>query len=292
VIYFVTVNYYSGLLLSQLVNSLPLTSDKNNYKLIIVNNSPDDKSMENFANRTTLILDSDSNVGFGSACNFAMKWIYSQDKNAIIWLINPDAYFVDSSYSQVQSFLNNHPQISILGTIIRTPLNEIWFAGGRFSQLTGTVSNVNLLTNSNVDYVDCDWVSGCSLIINLRNFTECPLFDTNYFLYYEDFDFCQRYAIDGHKIAVTKKINVVHQPSSITNKHIQQKIKHSTYSYLLTLERYTNILVFLIRFIKLILFASILIFIKPKIALGKFHAIFLYCRDRIKTIRNTRRARS
>ncbi|PAX52263.1 glycosyltransferase family 2 protein, partial [Brunnivagina elsteri] len=223
------------------------------------------------------------NIGFGSACNFAIKWIYNQDKNAIIWLINPDAYFVDSSYSQVQHFLNNHPKISILGTIIRTPINEIWFAGGNFSKLTGTVSIVDLLTHSNVDYVDCDWVSGCSLIINLCNFDECPLFDTNYFLYYEDFDFCQRYAIDGHKIAVTKQLNVVHQPSSITNKHIQQKIQHSTYSYLLTLERYTNILVFLIRFIKLIIFASILIFIKPKISLGKFHAVFLYCRDRIKT---------
>ncbi len=282
-IYFVTVNYYSGLLISQLINSLPLTGDENKYKLIIVNNSPDDSSIGNFASKTTLILDSGSNIGFGSACNFAIKWVYSQNANAIIWLINPDAYFVDYSCLQVQDFLNNHPKISILGTIIRTPLNEIWFAGGRFSKLTGTVSNVDVLTNSDADYVDCDWVSGCSLIINLRNFSECPLFDTNYFLYYEDFDFCQRYATEKHKIAITKQLNVVHQPSSITNKYIQQKIKHSTYSYLLTLERYTNILVFLIRFIKLIVFASILIFIKPQIALGKFQAIFLYWRDRIKT---------
>jgi N-acetylglucosaminyl-diphospho-decaprenol L-rhamnosyltransferase len=284
VIYFVTVNYYSGLLISQLINSLPLTSDDKYYKLIIVNNSSDDKSIENFASKNILILDAGSNIGFGSACNLAVKFIFYQDKNAIIWLINPDTYFVDSSYSQAQYLLNKHPKISILGTIIRTPLNEIWFAGGHFYKLTGTVSTVDLLTNSDTDYVDCDWISGCSLIINLRNFSECPLFDTNYFLYYEDFDFCQRYALEKHKIAITKKINVVHQPSSITNKYIQQKIKHSTYSYLLTLERYTNILVFMIRFIKLVLFASILIFIKPQIALGKFHAIFLYWRDRILMI--------
>ncbi|NJL63145.1 MAG: glycosyltransferase family 2 protein [Methylacidiphilales bacterium] len=281
-IYFVTVNYYSGLLISQLIKSLPLTSDENKYKLIIVNNSPSDRSLENFASQTTLILDSGSNIGFGSACNFAIKWVYTQDTNATIWLINPDAYFVDSSYLQVESFLSNYPKISILGTIIRTPLNEIWFAGGRFSKLTGIIYSVDRLTNSDADYVNCDWISGCSLIINLRNFSECPLFDTNYFLYYEDFDFCQRYAREKHQIAITKQLNVVHQPSSITNQYIQQKIKHSTYSYLLTLERYTNILIFTIHFIKLIVSASILMFIKPKIALGKFQAIFLYWRDRIK----------
>ncbi|BAZ41254.1 glycosyl transferase [Calothrix sp. NIES-4101] len=281
-IYFVTVNYYSGLLISQLINSLLSKSNENQYKFIIVNNSPDDKSIENLASETVFILDIGSNIGFGSACNFAIKWIYDRDSQAIIWLINPDAYFVDDSAVKLPYFLKNYPEISILGTIIRTPRNDIWFAGGSFVPFTGTISAVDLLSNSDADYVDCDWVSGCSLIINLRNFSECPLFDTNYFLYYEDFDFCRRYAIAGYKIAVTKQLNIVHQPSSITNRYIKQKIQHSTYSYLLTLEHYTSNLVFSIRFVRLLLFATVLIFIKPQIAWGKFHAIYLYWRDRIQ----------
>jgi len=34
---------------------------------------------------------SGSNLGFGSGCNLGLL-IYAQDTQAIVWLINPDAY--------------------------------------------------------------------------------------------------------------------------------------------------------------------------------------------------------
>ncbi len=278
-IYFVTVNYYSNLLLTQLINSLPSNNEKFDYKLIIINNSPDDESIKNLASETTLIFNAGCNLGFGSACNLGIKWIYSQDSHAIIWLINPDAYFDKTAYFQIQAFFNSHPNISILGTMIRTPTNQIWFAGGRFYPNTGSITTDDLLTNTDKDYVTCDWVSGCSLIINLRNFSQCPLFDPDYFLYYEDFDFCRRYASKGHTVVITKLISVVHQPSSITNRNVAKKNRHSTYSYLLTLLKYTSKFILIIRLIRLLTYALILIFIKPQVAFGKFYGVVLFGRN-------------
>lgn len=278
VIYFVTVNYYSTLLITQLINSLPSKNEKFNYKLIIINNSPDDESIKNLASETTLILNAGCNLGFGSACNLGIKWIYSQDTHAIVWLINPDTYFDKTPYFQIQGFFNSYPNISILGTMIRTPTNEIWFAGGCFYPNTGSITTDDLLTTDK-DYVTCDWVSGCSLIINLRNFSQCPLFDPDYFLYYEDFDFCRRYASKGHTVAITKLISVVHQPSSITNRDVAKKNCHSTYSYLLTLARYTSKFILIIRLIRLLTYAFILIFIKPQVAFGKFSGVLLFGRN-------------
>ncbi|BAZ18025.1 glycosyl transferase [Calothrix sp. NIES-4071] len=277
-IYFITVNYYSTALISQLINSLPNAKDFQ-YKLIIINNSPDDQTIEKLTSENILIVDAGCNLGFGSACNLGLKWVYAQDTNALVWIINPDAYFIESNF-KLDSFFRVHPEISILGTIICTPSNEIWFAGGRFSKSTGKIFNVDLVTASNADYMECDWVSGCSIIINFRNFTECPLFDPKYFLYYEDFDFCQRYLQKGYKVAITKSFSVIHQPSSITNRHLKTKILHSTYSYLITLEQYTNKLIFSLRLVRLI--SSIIIFalFKPDIALGKLQAIFIYWRRR------------
>lgn len=278
VIYFVTVNYYSTVLISQLIDSLPGAVDLD-YRLVIINNSPDDESIENLACQNILVIDAGCNLGFGSACNLGLKWIYSQDTNALVWIINPDAYFTKQSNFDADAFFTLYPEVSILGTIIRTPSNEIWFGGGRFFKITGSIKNFDLVSKSDADYVECDWISGCSLLIHFRNFSECPLFDPEYFLYYEDFDFCQRYIQEGHKVAITKLFAVVHQPSSITNRYMRKKILYSTYSYLITLKRYTNNLVFTLRLIRLLGFALIFIFVKPEIAIGKIQAVFTYWRD-------------
>lgn len=276
-IYFLTVNYYSTNLVAKLISSLP-NSKNPDYKIVIINNSPDDDSIYQLKNESVLIFNATNNLGFGSACNLGLKFIYAEDPQAIVWIINPDAYLLENTLDKVQPFFDSHPEISILGTIVHTPVGEVWFAGGRFIHNTGAILTQDLLTNTNTDYVLCDWITGCSLIINLSNFHECPLFDPAYFLYYEDFNFCQRYAQQGHLIAVTKQFGVLHQPSSITNKYVFIKIKHSTYSYLLTLERYTSKLVFSLRLTRLICHAFVLMFIKPQFGLGKFYGVFMYWR--------------
>ncbi|MGI8504113.1 MAG: glycosyltransferase [Hassallia sp.] len=276
-IYFLTVNYYSTNLVAQLVNSLP-NDISIQYKILIINNSPEDDSIHNLQSESVMIIDAGSNIGFGNACNLGIKWIYTQDTQAITWIINPDAYLPENTLSQVNPFLKLHPEISILGTIIYTPTGEVWFAGGRFIRTTGSIMTQDMLTNTDAEYVACDWVSGCSLIINLANFREYPLFDPAYFLYYEDFEFCRRYANEGYLIAITKQFGVLHQPSSITNRNIFVKTKHSTYSYLLTLGKHTNKLAFILRLSRLICYAIVLMFVKPQIALGKLYGVLIYWR--------------
>jgi N-acetylglucosaminyl-diphospho-decaprenol L-rhamnosyltransferase len=281
VIYFLTVNYYSTHLVTNLINSLELGTSCE-YKTIIINNSPDDQSIYHLKNDRILIFEAGKNLGFGRACNLGLEWIYAQDPQGIVWIINPDTYLTENTLEKLNLFFYLHPEISILGTIIHTPKGEKWFAGGRFSPTTGAIVSQDLLTHTDEEYVICDWISGCSLIVNLRKFEICPLFDPAYFLYYEDFEFCRRYASQGHLIAVTKQFSLLHQPSSITNRYVFRKIKHSTYSYLITLEKYTNKPIFILRLTRLVACAMILIFVKPQVAFGKFYGVFLYSKQRAK----------
>lgn len=273
--YFLIVNYNSTKLIDDLIQSIFQIKDIL-YQIIIVNNSPEDRSIDLLKNEYIFILDAPKNLGFGSACNLGLNWIYTQNQQAIVWLINPDAYLLENEFEKIIQFFNGYSEVSILGTIIYNSVDKVWFAGGRFIPKIGAIIKEDLVSNTNSAYVPCDWVSGCSLIINLRNFSECPQFDPAYFLYYEDFDFCRRYTTQGHLIAITKQFGVIHRPSSITDRNPFKKIKHSTYSYLLTLERYTNKLVFVLKLIRLTFNAFVLIFIKPKKALGKVAGILNY----------------
>jgi GT2 family glycosyltransferase len=277
VIYFLTINYYSTKLITKLISSIQFSRDIP-HKTIIINNSPEDASIHLLKNEAIFIKEAGTNLGFGKACNLGLSWIYAQDTQAIVWIVNPDAYLLKTSVDKVSLFFETYPELSIVGTIIYTPNAKVWFAGGCFVRKTGTILAQKFLTNPDADYSLCDWVSGCSLLINLRNFPDCPKFDPAYFLYYEDFDFCRRYASLGHLIGVTKHLSVIHQPSAITNRNMFKKMKYSTYSYLLTIEKYTNRIVLLLRLTRLISHAFILMLVKPKVGFGKLYGVLLYLR--------------
>ena len=279
-LYFLTVNYYSSELISRLIKSI---EDIDKYTILIVNNSPEDTELDKLSNLK--IIEAKQNVGFGNACNLGLNWIYDRDRSAVVWLINPDAYFRSSCSDRVKSigdaiaFFNNYPEISILGTTVYNASGEITSAGGTFTERTAALSIVDSFPNR--DYIETDWVSGCSLLINLSNFKQCPQFDPRYFLYYEDLDFCLRYGRQGHKIAVTQQLYVIHDTSSITDRNIFQKYKHITHSYLIHIEKYGSLAIFVLTNIRMLLNTIRLIVFKPDIGRGKLVGFYNYWRKRL-----------
>lgn len=275
-IYFLTVNYYSTELIRNLQQSIALIAQIP-YQLIIVNNSVDDATIVTLNNAHTMILNTQKNLGYGLACNVGLQWIYQTDPNAFVWIINPDTVLLNNALHKAQDFLETHPELSIVGSIVYDGNGEIWFAGGRFIPQIGEIfADTSIHKNSENDYEFCDWITGCSLLINLSNFSSCPQFSADYFLYYEDFDFCQRYAAEGHLVAITPQIEIVHQASSITSRDAYQKSKHSTYSYLLTLKKYTNQLVFWLRLLRVVLHAIVLLPLNQPKATGTLSGVFHY----------------
>ena len=291
-LYFLTVNYNSSSLVARLVESLSNNSD-DKYRLVIVNNSPEDKNIFKLENQRSEIIEAEENLGFGRACNLGLDWIYHQNSQAIVWLINPDAYFnsdtVEAEISQTNcamsptsfaiAFFQNYPQISILGTTVYNSEGKITAAGGTFTPGTAALTIINSLPeNLQQDYLKTDWVSGCSLLINLANFKECPNFDPRYFLYYEDLDFCLRYRQQGHQIAITPLLKIIHDATSIANRNIFQKYRHITHSYLIHIENYGNYSIFVITNIRILLNSLRLLVIKPDVGLGKLTGFYNYWR--------------
>ena len=264
-IYFLTVNYNSNELITRLIRSL---SQQDDYQLIIVNNSPEDLEIYQLQSDSTKIIDAKANLGFGKACNLGLQWIYKQDPQAIAWLINPDAY-LDRDNLDPASFFEDHPHISILGTAVYDSEGKITSAGGEFIYGKAALKTITAFRDLDRDYFATDWVSGCSLLINLANFNECPLFCDRYFLYYEDLDFCLRYGQQGHQIAVTPKLKVWHDTSSISDRNLYWKYKHITHSYLIHVEKYGTAAVFLLTNMRMILNTVRLLLFKPQQGLGK-----------------------
>lgn len=282
-LYLLVVNYESSELIARLIESIG-NFKKNNCQLIIVNNSPSDGEINNLKDSSIKIIEPGDNLGFGRACNLGLNWIYQQNSLAIVWLINPDAYFdlnFQSPIAKAIAFFKKYPQISILGTTVYNTKGEITSFGGTFTAGTAALAIIDDLPDLNQDYIKTDWVSGCSLLINLANFDEVPLFDSRYFLYYEDLDFCLRYSQQEHQIAVTNLLQVIHNTSTITNRNTIQKYRHITQSYLIHIEKHGNSKTFVLTNIRMVLNTIRLLILKPQQGLGKAIGIYEYWLNRI-----------
>jgi N-acetylglucosaminyl-diphospho-decaprenol L-rhamnosyltransferase len=283
VIYFITVNYYSVPFIEKLLQSFD-KSEESLFTFIIVNNSPDDELIDTFSGRNLQVLNTQENLGFGQACNIGLNWVYQQDPQAIVWLINPDAYLLTPSVQKASQFFQKYPEISILGTTIWEPNGKISFGQGQFNPGKGTIIASEILpTELSKPYLPAEWVSGCSLLINLQKFTECPQFDPDFFLYYEDFDFCRRYAKQGHFIALTNQLQVIHAASSITSRFQDLKIQQSIYSYLLALEKNTSSVVLFSRLLKITGSSLISLPFHPVMALNKLKGVVKYCKRMLRS---------
>ena len=284
-LYFLIVNYNSSDLIIRLIKSIVDLND-NQAKIVIINNSPADQGIPALQSHQIMVIEAQKNLGFGKACNLGLDWIYQHHKQAIVWLINPDTYFdpavMQSPIKSAIALLKNHAQISIWGTTVYNSAGEITSAGGTFIPKSAALEIIAYLPeSSSQDYYATDWVSGCSLLINLANFSEAPQFCDRFFLYYEDLDFCLHYSQQGHQIAVTNLLPVVHETSSITNRNTWQKYRHITQSYLIYIEKYGSLKIFILTNLRMLLNTLRLIIFKPQQGLGKAIGIYEYWQMRI-----------
>ncbi len=245
---FLTVNYYSSKLINKLLISLKDLSIS--HKVIIVNNSPEDRDIHNLTYPSLEIIETDRNLGFGRACNLGLAKIYSRSVSDLVWLINPDAYFEKDDLLKIPVLLPMLSSYPILGTIIYDEKSNLTFNGGIFCPIRGIIREDKIISNENIR--PTKWVSGCSLILNLQYFNECPNFDRDFFLYYEDFEFCQRYNKLGYDIVICSQIKVIHHTSSITSK-LTNKLTQEIYSYLLALLKHSTKVSLVYRLLRIIL---------------------------------------
>ena len=98
--------------------------------------------------------------------------------------------------------------------ITRNLQHKIW-NGDKINKLQAT--DYKLQTTS-YKLQATDYVTGCTMLIKKEVFKKIGLLDENFFLYYEDADFCRRAGKEGFRSAVVSSAGVKHYEKSEENK--------------------------------------------------------------------------
>ncbi len=286
-IYFLTINYFSTDHIRKLIGSIQAIN-RLNYK-IVVNNSTDYLLVDQLERQYSdlKIIQAADNIGFGCGCNLGIQYVYDQDPGALVWLINPDTTLDSHAIDYIQQCFAQEVNVAILGTRIRDSDGQIWFHEGKFNRWLGSLTyqpGTQEVDPAEVKVIPSRWVSGCSLIINLSQFDHCPQFDSHYFLYYEDNDFCERYYQKGYLIAITQAALVTHLISATTEGKQTFRYLHSTYSKLYFLSQHGTVVSVLFNLLYMPLLALLLLFYQPSSAIGRIQGWLKFINFRLRAL--------
>ena len=187
-----------------------LKSIDKNIKVIVVENSKkfvDEKYfLKRFSNLK--ILCSGINLGYGAGNNFGL----SNVKTQYALILNPDIICNINFFKNLTKLLNTKKIFSIIGC--QYLYDKIHMPAGFFNKKKNRVFHQNFLKGRKASLIKVDWVTGCSMLINLKKFKDKNIFDVNFFLFFEEFDLCR---------SVINKGDFVYSSSDLLVDHLHSK---------------------------------------------------------------------
>ncbi len=211
-IFCVVLSFNSAKYISNCIESLlKVNPTGSEFEILLVDNASSDNSVEFLKRkypRLTLI-ESAENLGYAEGNNLGIR--YALDKKAdFVWIVNPDVVVAPDSLKFLLEAAARFPRGGIFGSKLYftkgyefhkeryspSQLGKvIWYAGGimDWANMQGVHRGVDLVDNGQFDF-DCetDFVTGASMFVRSQVFSEIGVLDKNYFLYYEENDFCQK----------------------------------------------------------------------------------------------------
>lgn len=190
-------------------------------EVFIVDNASKDDSVARVAAEfpDVHLITNQINVGFGRANNQVLPHYTGK----YLLLLNTDAFVAPTTIQTTYDFMQANQETGILGVRLLgrdgvlqpscryfpAPLNIFLTSTGLFKCLPF----VKLVDDMQWDHNavrQCDWVPGCYYLIRREVIEQVGLFDSRYFLYYEEVDHCYATKKAGWQVTYFPDTSVVH----------------------------------------------------------------------------------
>lgn len=168
------------------------------------------------------LLASDENLGYAGGNNAGAKMAQGR----YLFLLNPDTVIAPGSLAQLVQFMDAHPQVGAVGPQLCWPDGSLQSSRRRFPT-PGTLFWESTLLgqwfpgNRHIRYYTCagqspdetrsvDWVVGAAIFIRRETWEQVGPIDADYFMYFEETDWCRRCANAGWQIYYLPTARVTH----------------------------------------------------------------------------------
>ena len=169
------------------------------------------------------IICTGSNLGYAAGHNYGISKVTTR----YVLILNPDLICMNAYFDNVKNYLNDQVDFHIIGSQYeKNKMNKP--AYGLFEK-----KKINPpLSIDKLNLQSVDWVVGCSMLIDLKKFSNKKLFDENFFLFYEETDFCRSVKLNNGLVFSSKDLIIDHYgekgsfATEISNKYSYLKLRN------------------------------------------------------------------
>jgi GT2 family glycosyltransferase len=192
-----------------------------NFFVIVVENGSSDGSgaivRAAVEERGWIFVHSDSNLGFAGGSNLGAS--HARDLGAeLVWFLNADTAVSPRALSSLVDALDTKAGIAAAGSKIVYPANGkaaavLWSAGGAVDEESGEIRMIGFGEPDRGQYDavrDCDYLPGCSVLVSVAALDRVGMLPEEYFMYFEETDWCRRARKLGYRLRYAPGSVVVH----------------------------------------------------------------------------------
>jgi GT2 family glycosyltransferase len=228
----IIVSYNTCDVLRDCLNSLKQHVQYLSYEVIVVDNASRDTSVAMLKNEfpDAVVITNPDNRGFSKANNQGMR----QARGRYVLLLNSDTLVFDNGFKRIADYMDQNPGVGVLGCKVLnrdrslqyscwhqpTVMTEwMFFTKAIIKDIADPWTDWKLMKSwdrNSIREVDC--LSGCFLWIRREVLDQSGLLDENFFMYYEDFEFCHRVrARANYKVVFYSDAAIVHLGQASAN---------------------------------------------------------------------------
>jgi GT2 family glycosyltransferase len=217
----VTVTYNSASVIGDFIESLLGQSHTEFIAYVIDNASSDDtlKRLMAYDDSRLVLVDNPTNVGVAEGNNIGIRAAL-RDGCDYVLLINNDTVFDSNLVSELLEGLRRYEcDMAVPKILYFDDPGKIWCAGGYFSRLRGSARHFGRDRKDDGKFdrpCAVSYSPTCCMLMRKSVFDKIGFMDANYFVYFDDTDFCYRAYRAGLKLFYLPTGRLLHKVSSLT----------------------------------------------------------------------------
>jgi GT2 family glycosyltransferase len=224
----VTVNFREEQVTADFLTSIYGNNLSVELEVILVDNGSSMYNEEFFRRiyPELVYIQSEKNLGFAGGNNLGIQ----KASGKYILLLNNDTEITPECISSMVDEMEDNLEIGLISPLILyyEDKRRIQYAG--FSKMNYLVGRTKTFGKSEVDHgkydnlsIETGFCHGAAMMCRKIDLAEVGLMDENYFLYYEEMDWCEKFKKTGKKIWFTGKAKIYHKESLSVGKESNLK---------------------------------------------------------------------
>ena len=190
-------------------------------RLVVVDNHSEDDSIEQLHERfpDLRVVRAEANHGFAGGNNLGIE-IALAEQAEYVWLLNNDTTVAPDSLAELVADAERHPEAGMFGSkvLYSAEPGVIWFAGGTLDPFKAGYPRHIGADQPDDGRFDkpsvTEFLTGCSLLVRREVIERIGMLPEEYFMYWEDVDWCWRAREAGWECRYVPTSRVWHKVAS------------------------------------------------------------------------------